>query len=108
MDLVFRGYGDFTYPEGKDANGRNLGLVRVGDIRDLDGPPDRWWREATDEDRAALAARDAAEAEPGQPGTEAGSESGEAPDAGEAAPDAGELPPPDMPVPTPPAVIPGT
>lgn len=84
-----------TYPESKDAQGRNLGLVQPGDIRDLDEPPDQWWREVTDEDRARLAADEA--------GADAGDEDGAAGEDGEPG-DAG----PSGPTPAPPAVITGT
>ena len=63
----FAGPYPMTYPEGKDSQNRNLGLVAPGDIRDLDEPPDRWWRDVTGEDQARLEAeaaeRAAAEAE---------------------------------------------
>lgn len=49
-----------NYTEGRDAQGHHLGLVNPGDIRDLDEAPDQHWHETTDEDRAALAAREAA------------------------------------------------
>jgi hypothetical protein len=111
-----------AYPESKDAQGRNLGLVRPGDIRDLDEAPDRWWREAADEDRARLAARQA-EVEVGSAGELEGLasaaedaaralESAEAAlrggdgDEGEGAPAPGDEAPPSAP--EPPAVIPGT
>jgi len=58
-EMIFAGPCALHYPENKDAQGRNLSLVQPGDIRDLDGPPDHWWREATDEDRARLAAQSA-------------------------------------------------
>lgn len=56
-EMIFAAPYPMHYPENKDAAGRNLALVEPGDIRDLDGPPDHWWREATDEDRARLAAQ---------------------------------------------------
>ena len=87
-----------NYTEGRDLQGRNLGLVQPGDIRDLDEPPDQWWREATDEDRAAQDAGD----EPG--GGDGNDAADEVPDP---EPDSGsETPEPD-PEPAPPAVITG-
>ena len=86
-----------NYTEGRDLQGRNLGLVQPGDIRDLDEPPDQWWREATDEDRAA---QDAGTDPAGGAGNDAADEG---PDGGGGAP---ETPEPD-PVPAPPAVITG-
>ena len=88
-----------NYTEGRDLQGRNLGLVQPGDIRDLDEPPDQWWREATDEDRAA---QDAGDEPAGGAGNDAADE-GPDPE-----PDSGsETPEPD-PEPAPPEVIPGT
>ena len=87
-----------NYTEGRDLQGRNLGLVQPGDIRDLDEPPDQWWREATDEDRAAQDAGD----EPA-----GGDENGETDEGPDPEPDSGsETPEPD-PEPAPPAVITG-
>ena len=57
-----------AYTEGRDAQGHHLGLVNPGDIRDLTEAPDQHWHETTDEDRAALAARDAAQ-EDGESGS---------------------------------------
>jgi hypothetical protein len=50
------------FPETRDAKDKPLGLVKPGDIRDLD-QADHLWRETTDEDRAALAAREAGTAD---------------------------------------------
>jgi hypothetical protein len=44
------------FPETRDAKDKPLGLVKPGDIRDLD-QADHLWRETTDEDRVALTAR---------------------------------------------------
>ena len=89
-----------NYTEGRDLQGRNLGLVQPGDIRDLDEPPDQWWREATDEDRAA---QDAGDEPAGGAGNDAADGGGGAPET----PETPETPEPD-PEPAPPEVIPGT
>ena len=94
-----------NYTEGRDLQGRNLGLVQPGDIRDLDEPPDQWWREATDEDRAAQAAREAGSAAAGEP---EGDEQDQGAGDGDGEPGSGgEAPEPSAPVPAPPAVITG-
>jgi len=58
-DFTYCGPGERTYPETRDAEGRNLGVARPGDIRPFTVAPDQFWRETADEDREALAARDA-------------------------------------------------
>jgi hypothetical protein len=59
-DMTFHCTYALNYTEGRDSAGHHLGLVEPGDIRDLDRAPDQHWHETTDEDRAALAAREAA------------------------------------------------
>jgi hypothetical protein len=104
-EYVFGAPYPMTFPENKDTAGMNLGLVEPGEIRDLDEPPGRWWREATDEDRARLAA--AAEAAAVGSGEESGAQEDDG-TAGEGTPEPGaEDPAPDGPVPAPPAVVPG-
>lgn len=61
MDYTFGCTYPLAYTEGRDSAGHHLGLVQPGDIRDLDQAPDQHWHETTDEDRAALAAREAAQ-----------------------------------------------
>jgi hypothetical protein len=46
-----------VFPHQRDGLNVPLGHVEPGDIRELDEPLDHRWREATDEDRAALAER---------------------------------------------------
>lgn len=42
--FIFCGPYPTAYTGGRDANGRNLGLVEPGDIRLFDdSPPDRYW-----------------------------------------------------------------
>lgn len=48
-DFTYDGPGVRFYTEGRDAQGRNLGEVEPGDIRDLERAPDQWWHETTDE-----------------------------------------------------------
>jgi hypothetical protein len=60
-EFTFHGPYDGQYPGHRDLDHQPLGLVIPGDIRDTGGPLDSWWRETTDEDREALAARLAAE-----------------------------------------------
>jgi hypothetical protein len=99
-DMTFHCTCALNYTEGRDSAGHHLGLVEPGDIRDLDEAPDQHWHETTDEDRAALAAREAAEAAPqeaaaggdGQDGSEG--ESGEPPADPETPP---EVTPQDVP-----------
>lgn len=61
-DYTFTAPYPLEYPENRDSSSVPLGLVQPGDIRDLDGPPDRWWQETTDEDRARQAAAEAEQA----------------------------------------------
>ena len=90
-DFTYSGPGARFYPEGRDAAGQNIGEVQPGDIRDLEQAPDGWWHETTDEDRAALAARQAAAEQAAQDeAAPAEAEAGTAADGG----DAGSGPPP--------------
>ena len=106
-DFTFHGPCPLNYTEGRDAQGRNLGLAVPHEIRDLDEAPDHWWHESTDEDRAFLAAREAAEAGAQQsPGT--GTEMHETGDPADDGPDGGEpeAPAPVVPQAAPPAAAP--
>ena len=90
---LYIGPGERAYTGGRDASGRNIGLVQPGDIRIFDEPPaDGFWV-------PEIPPRDG----------ESGEGEGETPDPG-AEGDAGEpgdgTPP--GPQPAPPAVIPGT
>lgn len=84
-DFTYCGPGERTYPETRDAEGRNLGVARPGDIRPFTAAPDQFWRQTADGDRAALEARDAPAAgggdhEPAAPPAGVADETGEAPE----------------------------
>lgn len=95
--FVFTGPNEGQYPGERDLASIPVGMVGPGDIRVLEAPLDHQWREATDEDLAALAARLAEPAETG----------------GVEHPADGTLSPPvqnpaPQPVTAPPAVVPNT
>jgi hypothetical protein len=105
-------------PAARDARNIPLGEVQPGDIRDLDEPLDGNWRPATDEDRAALASREAGRSEPAKTGSggssddegtgdDSAGDSGQAGAPQDAAGASGPGAPAAGPVPAPPAVVPG-
>jgi len=116
---TFTGPYDGQYPGERDLAGQPLGLVVPGDIRDTDGPLAPDWRETTDEDREALAAR-LAEAEGAENGgdsedgqgasteAEENAGAGDGPPAATSPPAAPALAPPASPAAVPAAFAPAT